>query len=905
MNGTAVVSLAQIGAQVQAVLERDPATMAIGIRAQGKGDWPPSIDRQGRTFDLCWCESRLALREALVSIEAPTNGSRGIVLLTPLKDSEIPDDVASRLARGRVFQPRGWDIVKQMFGARDVDARLGRYDWIPDVLIDTVALGPFLPVAGGFVDLETVWREVMTRCLGLDAAQPDAATLMRWTLRPDVSALMGKLPAKAQEDVLDWMGSHAGAAGRLVVWCIRAGRPGDAAALGVVCDVVFAPEAEGQAEVAQAAVRLERYVGDQHVSVSGGREWAAQARRLLDHVGPEESRAILDRADALLKELRIAEFAHLSDWLPSGLEQQMLVFAQRLAMHAGEPSEQRMQGLEVQADAVLTHRLAILQPLRADRVRMARRLARWLVRSPAAAAGLDGCISVQAEEGAFVDWARFKLLGGDELPELSTAYAALRGAVAGRRDAMNKSFAASLAVSLKQAAPLGARALSVEQVLDGLVAPLAAAHPVLLLVIDGLSLSIFRELFERVERQGWVELASQAVGAPMVALAAFPTITEISRSSLLCGRLAAGAASTEKTAFAAHQALLAASPKDRPPKLFHKGDLSVDGNLASDVRAALADVGQRVVGVVYNAVDDHLSGPDQLHQRWSLEDLRLLLPLLREARDSRRVVVVTADHGHILDDGTAQFASAPSDRWRVGHEVTDAREVALIGSRVLTPEGSNRVVCLWSETARYAGRKNGYHGGASPAEAIVPLSVYAPFGVNVSGWDPAPPQLPDWWDLPAAAAVSNADPVASVKAPAKRPSAAPTPPPAQGGLFGEQELPTPAQPAVTNDWLAAMFASAAYASQRQLAARVALPEDQLRVLLGALEERGGKLTRAALAQRLGVPELRMGGVLSAARRMLNVDQVPVLHVDEASGTVELNKGLLLQQFRLAGNGGAR
>jgi hypothetical protein len=65
-----------------------------------------------------------------------------------------------------------------------------------------------------------------------------------------------------------------------------------------------------------------------------------------------------------------------------------------------------------------------------------------------------------------------------------------------------------------------------------------------------------------------------------------------------------------------------------------------------EVRAAIASTHQRVMGVVYNAVDDHLSGPDQLHQRWTLEDLRLLLPLLREAREARRVVVITADHGH-------------------------------------------------------------------------------------------------------------------------------------------------------------------------------------------------------------------------------------------------------------------
>lgn len=76
-------------------------------------------------------------------------------------------------------------------------------------------------------------------------------------------------------------------------------------------------------------------------------------------------------------------------------------------------------------------------------------------------------------------------------------------------------------------------------------------------------------------------------------------------------------------------------------------------------------------------------------------------------------------------------------------------------------------------------------------------------------------------------------------------------------------------------------------------------------LLTALSERGGELSRAALAQRLSLPEIRLGGMLSAVRRMLNVDQAPVLVVDEAAGTVELNIALLQQQFRVVGQGGQR
>jgi hypothetical protein len=83
-----------------------------------------------------------------------------------------------------------------------------------------------------------------------------------------------------------------------------------------------------------------------------------------------------------------------------------------------------------------------------------------------------------------------------------------------------------------------------------------------------------------------------------------------------------------------------------------------------------------------------------------------------------------------------------------------------------------------------------------------------------------------------------------------------------------------------------------------MASRVALPEERIRVILGALDERGGKLTGPALAKRLGVPPMRLGGMISALRRLLNVEGCAVLSVDEQSDTVELNRKQLFTQFGL-------
>ena len=64
------------------------------------------------------------------------------------------------------------------------------------------------------------------------------------------------------------------------------------------------------------------------------------------------------------------------------------------------------------------------------------------------------------------------------------------------------------------------------------------------------------------------------------------------------------------------------------------------------------------------------------------------------------------------------------------------------------------------------------------------------------------------------------------------------------------------------------------------------------------DERGRKLTRAALAQKLGLPPVRVQTLVAAMRRLLNVDGYDVLSVDEASDTMELNLELLKTQFEL-------
>jgi hypothetical protein len=156
---------------------------------------------------------------------------------------------------------------------------------------------------------------------------------------------------------------------------------------------------------------------------------------------------------------------------------------------------------------------------------------------------------------------------------------------------------------------------------------------------------------------------------------------------------------------------------------------------------------------------------------------------------------------------------------------------------------------------------------------------------------------PEWWEEPEGAPAQRAAaprPRRPAEGTAEKKRGKAT---AQIGLFEEG---TPARPGGAGAWISALFASATYEVQKRLAGRVLPSEEVVRRFLEALDGRGGKLTREALARHLGLPPFRIGGFVAAMQRLLNVDGYPVLVLDEASSTVELNVNLLRAQFELRG-----
>jgi hypothetical protein len=885
---------AQIAAQLDALLERSPEARVLGMRSPLRRSWPEHLERRGRRFRLAWCDSELLICEQLDAVDE--DGTDGIVVLTPLDTADLGADVLGRFPRARLDETDRWSALRSAFRARDIDPRLRGHRWLADLLLNSAPPAGYPPVAGGILDLDTAWRIVQERLLGLPEGGGDASALLWWSLDAANFDRLAAVPDEARERVAERLAVAGGPAAAMVMAATTAGYGVDALALGLVCGVIFA-EGEPLDGLREAAVRLEPFFGGRSVEAEAGKAFGEAARGVLLRLEPgaATARAVQGRAESLLAEIRAEPHAATSPALIIGFEARMRAAAAALqaAVDSGGPDQAKRAGDLVRR--VVEHDRAADQPSRIERLEMAARVCRWLALARQPASSLAEAVSAYVEEGGFVDRARHALRSGDELPDVAAAYGVIREAAEARREAQNRSFA-ELVREWTAAGSPGGDPLPIERVLDAIVAPLARAAPVMLLVLDGLSFAVYWEIAETLARQGWAALARRDEGLPKAVAAVLPTITEASRASLLSGRLVRGDQAVERVGFAGHPALLAASRAGRPPRLFHKADLSAGPTLSVDVADAVADPSQRVVAAVHNAVDAQLAGSDQLDLAWSSESLRQVAALLRIARDARRVVIVTGDHGHVLDQGTVQRPGAPGDRWRTAGEAPGEGEITLAGARVLAPDGAHSVVAAWSGRLRYAARRLGYHGGVSPEEMLVPIAVLAA-SEPPAGWTAAPPAGPAWW--------YDADGATPLRPAAMPPLSVTAPTPQRGAdlrqpdLFAAPQSPTgvaAVQGHAAPVWMEALLASPIYDAQHRLAGRSVPPADQLRALLSALMGRGGRLSRTALAQALSTPLFRIGGLVNAARRVLNVDQAQILAID--GDDVVLDAALLRTQFAL-------
>jgi len=901
---------ALIRAQIGSVLEKFRDATVIGIRTNSVSEPVDSVAINSETLALAYSDSVLEIRER---ISDARNAGERLVVLTSLDEMELGADVVSQLAQRHLFSIEPWQILKHQFRANWIDPRLvERHAWVAGKLLECIPAAGFAPVPSGYLEAETAWKHIFQSSLGMKGGRRDPSSLLEWALeegtRPRVSALSTDEAQSLASAVEESEGALAGR----IFGCILQPQPVAPIAIGVVLRVLFGGDAKDDMTAARAAVRVESFVGGP-ISEQEATAWADASEgilgRMLERDGYASIRSLVEEADELLSaSLHTAERADRSRFLPSGFESQMSRLSALLLEELAGAKAAASSSVWERADELQSHALAKADPRRITRVRMAIRLANWLMgaresEGDESKSFQQWALDYRADTG-FADRARAAIVDGDSNSDVSGLYSTLLKEARERRESINERFGSKLAHWSEAPAQVDG-VIPIERFLEEVAAPIAERAPILIGVIDGMSMAVFRQLEEDLGRNGWIGLAPNGTSAPKPVISAIPSVTEASRASLFAGALTTGAQAQEAKAFSKHPKLTAVGKVTKPPLLFHKGSLVEQGKagLAPAVGDALTDPSQRIVGVVINAVDDHLAKGDQVRVPWGLDSIRPLDSVLTAAREAGRVVLLLSDHGHVIDYDTTLCEGTDAERWRAPTSDSDkarAGEVEIRGPRVMLTE-AQRLIAPWSEKIRYASKKNGYHGGVSPQEVIIPLGVFSAGSDTPDGWHEVDAEKPAWWARLILDEPTNVDGATAEKTPKpKKPKTSE----GQGTLFptpsagpNEPESTSPTGPAAPA-WIAALLESEIMAMQKRQAARTALPDQRVSAILTALDERGGKMTRAALATKLKVPTMRISGLLSALRRLLNVDGYSVLSVDEASDTIELNRELLEKQFEL-------
>jgi len=926
--------------QVRAVLEQRSDAEAIALRAEPH--WT-SGDRQvdGRRVVVAGCQSPLAVRAELSQWAArqPRQESDLLVVLCDLADADLGADVLARFTPARVLGLDPWRAAAALFGARSLDAAFRRDDgWIAEALLAHVSAEVARPMTGGSVlTVETALDALAEALLGAERLTVDA--VLTAAANAGAFADLGAIHEATRSGLLGALGRRQGALGELVAAILASGQGDDLLTIGLAARAVYG---SGDHDGGKAAGHLESRCGNVAISAAVG---AALAR------GAEEVAARLDASDRDRRNVVLAESAALagkigaehpeaSDWLPAGFDSRIALTAglidtvlDALAtgadMTTADVVTTSIEGLADALEQVGRHRQRRLPggTQRHDHLEMAARLTTWLASSPmnpddGGDPSFEGASTRYAEGSAWVDRARRRLWHGDADPAIGATYRRVLDAVVARRREENRCFARRLAAWTTTPSAPGTReragVVAVEDVAAEVLAPLGSVTPLLFVVLDGCGLASFVELAPQLSEAGYREVTrtptggagTTGMGRRLTGVAALPTVTEVSRASLIAGHLDRGNQDHERRAFTGNTALRL---EGRAAAFFHQNRLlgAAGSTLAIEVETALGPGGPPVVGVVINTIDDQLKRGtfgDELR----LVDLHALVPLLDAARDHGRTVVISADHGHVLaqpeDGGTGAFQGGGTggERWRVTDRPPNDNEVVLRGERVLLG-GDAGVLAPWDDDFRYGAKAGGYHGGATPDEVLVPVAVFTPAGTPVpQGWDHTAQVAPLWWGLrlEASSAVAEARPVTASPGRRKptRPVDAAQPPmfelPSVDDRPGRVPTSTVTGSAPAPAWLDALLASDVWKLQKDAAGRAPLPEDRVRSVLAAIARRGSVTSFAALAADAGVPMARLGGFLVHLARVLNVDGYAVLDVDANLGEVRLSLPTMSQQFEI-------
>lgn len=885
---TSVATVEQIRALARACTDR-----VVLVRARPVWDGPSEIAVGERTATLVAAPTVLAVRAAI-------SGHRSdglLVVLTDRTEHELGLDVMAKVSRQRVRRLDPWELVRTELGVTSLDPQLAMDRWILDALVQHKPAKGWVKPPSGFLQHDEAIRQLLDRWLGLPPGWM-LVDLLQWLGTAGAIDKLNGAASEVRAGIDAELARRYPVPAAVLLELAADGLAGDLVPLGLAARILWAGTTE--ADLIAARVRFESFVVGKKLTETTAHQWAAAAEAVVDGALLASGRAAVDpwivRAEQIVRTCEATSWFGESNVLAEALEQRFVRAGALLGQVVAGDSNQLVE-LDVQFAMIESHLLAHEDVQRVDTMRAAVRLARRVAQPSAPAARTLPALAVRyRDDGGWVDRARHVVRQGDRSDAVAPAYSALLTLVDAEREEINTAFAEQLRQWSLGEPGQSPDLVPLEHVLTNVVAPLAALGPVMLVVADGMSWPVAFELLDDLEQQGWLRVETDQ---PLpIGVALLPTVTEASRTSLLCGRRVTGNATTEAAGFAAHAALKAHG--NSVPALFHKARLSTSSGeaLAPELRAALVDHTQRVVGVVINAIDDHLSRGMQVRVPWTSDSVVPLRELLAEASAGGRTVVLTSDHGHVLDErrSVQRGIADAGERWRTAVNPAGDQEIAISGPRVLL--GGGAVVMPTSDTLRYGPSKHGYHGGATPQEVLVPVVVLARSTSMPTDWGQAADHAPSWWrgtaDDPTTP--TRLTPVVTPPTATGSKSAAAN----QGGLFDEviaapqtSELADTAVP-----WISALLSSATFGMRRVIMQRQRLDDATLVRVLTALDQRGGSALKTTLAADVEVPVFRLDGFIAVLANVLNLEGYAAIEM--VGDSVTLNRLVLLTQFGISG-----
>lgn len=906
---------------VDEALQKDYASGVVGVRGAPDRALEADVQHRGQLVRIRPAESALAVREVLT--EKPDDG--WLVVVTDRDDNDLGAGILSHFVWQRLRSPDPWEAVRHRFSASGIDPALTQVLESRELAAGLLAAAPpsgWPAAPAGVLTRRHALAAVAAAHLDLERDGIDALSVLRWTMRPGSVAAVATLREVAGDRLCDetlvWLADQAGSASECVAALLRQGEIGEVVPMGIVSSLLVSPnlgssDLDHQAQMAM--VRLESRWGTarpspRSIHALGTATTALLADLVHDRRWADSVDRVLGRADEIVVQIQAEALAGFSDLLPRGLRRRVHRVAEYLqrvpSADATSPVwvDVEEAWARVQSHALSTSSARELAPFSA-----AVRLTRWLSTDTRTPTDLVDAARSHMADGAWVDAAVNDALAGADDEGMAAGLAAVAGTAQERRRVEERAFAQQLAAATRTLESVGrltsddahAAVWTIEKLLPDVVMPMAKTAPVLLLVMDGMSAATATEIVDdAIAQHGWFEAALPETesDARAAAIAALPTLTSVSRASLLAGRLTTGEQGSERRDY---DGLTSSAGKIRAA-LFHKKDVdtrTAGWAISDDVGRAISDHDLPLVTVVLNTIDDALDRSDPAGTTWTADAVKHLEPLLTRARAAGRTVIMTADHGHIVERraGTQRsYPGADSGRSRPVGGAVEAGEVEVSGPRVLTPD--HRAVLAVDDTLRYGPLKAGYHGGASAAEVVVPvIALVGDPESNPHSLRLLPPQAPVWWLTGAAAvpSITESSP-RSTETLSALATASATGPTLFDEVLAAADDSTDTSGGETLGRL--VVGSAVYSAQRAVTGRLIVTDDQVAKLVDTLVAGSGRISEVLAATAVGLNTIRLRGALAQMQQLLNVEGYAVLGTDATSRAVTLDIALVKEQFEI-------